>query len=290
MSIIVPSRSLKSASGVSSSNFVRRHPVAAYYLLALALSWLIEIPLAVQVQGWADLQLPPALHYLASFGPFLSAVLITYATGGASGLADLWSRLTRWRVNPYSFLFALLSPVVLFALGALAVRVQSGEWVNLALLGEVNYLPYLGLWALPLWLVTFGFGEETGWRGFALPRLQNGRTALTATVLLWVMWIVWHLPSFFYLDTYTQLGLTMLPLFALGVLAGAVVLTWLYNTSGGSILMLALWHGLFNFFTASQASEGAIAAIMSTLIMLWAVVVVIVFKPANLSGVDRQVM
>jgi membrane protease YdiL (CAAX protease family) len=86
-----------------------------------------------------------------------------------------------------------------------------------------NYMPYLGMWALVLWVLTFGFGEEIGWRGFALPRLQKGRSALAASVIVWVMWVVWHIPSFFYLDTYMKLGLAMLPMFALGVLAGAIV-------------------------------------------------------------------
>ncbi len=74
-----------------------------------------------------------------------------------------------------------------------------------------------------------------------------------------------------------------------GLTAGSTVLTWLYNSTGGSILMVALWHGMFNFITASQAGEGILAAVLSTLVMVWAVVVVIWFKPANLSHVEKQV-
>lgn len=270
--------------------FAQRHPVLTYYLLALAISWLIELPLIVQVQGWADLQLPLALHYLASFGPMLAAIMVTAANGGAEGLKELWSRMTRWRVGAFGFMFAVFSPVLLFAVGILIVRFTSGEWIDVARLGDINYMPYLGIWAVVLWLLTFGFGEETGWRGFALPRLQNGRSALAASFILWIMWIVWHLPSFFYLDTYLKLGLGMLPMFALGVLAGAIALTWLYNTTNGSILMLALWHGMFDFFSAAKVSDGLIAAIMSTVFMIWAVIVIIVYKPANLSRRPKQVI
>lgn len=270
--------------------FVHQHPVATYYVVTLALSWLVELPLIVQVQGWANLQLPLALHYLASFGPMLAAIFVTAATAGATGLKELWSRMIRWRVGAFGFTFAVFSPVLLFAIGVLLVRFTSGDWVDLALLGQINYMPYLGIGALVLWLLTFGFGEETGWRGFALPRLQNGRSALVASVILWVMWIVWHLPSFFYLDTYMKLGLAMLPMFSLGVLAGAIALTWLYNTTNGSILMLALWHGMFDFLSAAKVSDGMIAAIMSTVFMIWAVIVVIVYKPANLSSKPKQVI
>ncbi len=275
---------------VKSMGLVGQHPVASYYVVALALSWLVELPLIVQVQGWANLQLPLALHYLASFGPMLAAIIVTWANSGVEGLKELWSRMIRWRVGAFGFTFAVFSPIVLFALSVIAVRLASGEWVNLALLGQINYMPYLGIWALVLWLVTFGFGEETGWRGFALPHLQNGRSALTATIILWVMWIVWHVPAFFYLDTYVKLGLGMLPMFSLGVLAGAIALTWLYNTTNGSILMLALWHGMFDFLSAAKVDDGTIAAIMSTVFMIWAIVVVIVYKPANLSRKSKQVL
>lgn len=274
---------------VKSLGFVRQHPVLTYYVLTLALSWLIELPLVVQVQGWANLQLPLALHYLASFGPMLAAIVVTAATAGSVGLKELWSRMIRWRVGAFGFMFAVFSPVLLFAASTLAIRFTSGEWINLARLGEINYMPYLGISALVLWILTYGFGEETGWRGFALPRLQNGRSALAATIILWAMWIVWHLPAFFYLDTYMKLGLAMLPMFALGVLAGAIALTWLYNTTNGSILMLALWHGMFDFLSAAKVSEGMIAAIMSTVFMIWAIIVVIVYKPANLSREPKQV-
>jgi membrane protease YdiL (CAAX protease family) len=198
--------------------------------------------------------------------------------------------MIRWRVNVFGFLFAVLSPVVLFGLSALLLGLGTGNWVNLAMLGQVNYMPYLGVWALVLWVLTFGFGEETGWRGFALPHLQRGNSALAASVILWVMWVIWHIPSFFYLETYMKLGLGMLPMFALGVLAGAIALTWLYNTTNGSILMVALWHGIFDFLSAAKASEGAIAAIMSTVFVIWAVAIIVVYKPASLSRFGKQVL
>jgi membrane protease YdiL (CAAX protease family) len=270
--------------------FAQRHPIAAYYVLALAISWLIEAPLIASAQGWWNLQIPFSLHYLASFGPMLAALFLTWATTRTEGLKELWSRITRWRVGAFGFAFAVFSPVALFALAALVVRLANGDWPNFALLGQINYMPYLGVWALVLWLLTFGFGEEIGWRGFALPRLQNGRSALAASFILWGMWTVWHIPSFFYLETYMKLGISMLPVFALGVLAGTIVLTWLYNTTNGSILMLALWHGLFDFLSASKVSDGTIAAVMSTVVVVWAVVVVIVYKPANLSRFAKQIL
>lgn len=266
------------------SSWIKQHRVLAYFILTLAISWSIELPLVASAQGWIATPVPFAIHYLASFGPLLAALIMTWITGGADGLKELWGRVTKWRVGPTGATFAFLSPVVLFVLAALVVWLLSGgEWPNLQRLTEINYLPNLGLGALILWLATFGFGEEIGWRGYALPRLQKGRSALSATLLLGVMWVVWHLPAFFYLDTYVNLGLVVFPMFALGVLAGAIVLTWLYNTTEGSVLMVAVWHGVFDFISASKASDGYIAALMTAAIMIWAVVIVIVYKPANLS-------
>jgi hypothetical protein len=75
----------------------------------------------------------------------------------------------------------------------------------------------------------------------------------------------------------------------LGVLAGAILLTWLYNSSGGSIMIVAVWHGLFDYVTAcTECKSGLIAAALSTVVMIWAVVVIPLFKPGNLSHQERQ--
>ena len=272
------------------SIWIKQHPVLSYFILAVAITWSIMLPLVASAQGWLQAPVPFALHYLAAFGPMLAAIIMTWFTGGSDGLKELWGRVTKWRVGLTGAAFAILSPVVLFVLAAAVVRALGGEWPELQRLGEVNYLPNLGIGALVLWMLTYGFGEEIGWRGFALPRLQKGRSALSATLILGVMWIVWHMPAFFYLDTYAALGLAAFPLFALGVMTGAIVLTWLYNTTGGSVLMVAVWHGVFDFFSASKASNGAIAALMTAAIMVWAVVIVIVFKPANLSRHEKHTL
>ena len=275
----------------TADSWLRQHRVLAYFILTLAISWSIEMPLVASAQGWITAPIPFAIHYLASLGPLLAALIMTWATGGSNGLKELWGRITKWRVGSTGVTFAFLSPVGLFVLATVVVwELSGGEWPNLQRLTEINYLPNLGIGALILWLATFGFGEEIGWRGYALPRLQRDHNALSATLILGVMWVVWHVPAFFYLDTYVNLGLAVFPMFALGVLAGAIVLTWLYNTTNGSVLMVAIWHSVFDFISASKASDGYIAALMSAVIMIWAVVIVIVYKPANLSRHQKHTL
>jgi len=260
-------------------NWIRRNSIVLYFILAIVFSWSIYIPLVFVRQGWVNAQIPYSIHYLASFGPALAAIILTGLTNGRDGLRELWRRIIKWRVNwPYA-VFAILAPIVLFGLSVVAMQIIQGEWPDLRLLGQVNYLPYLGCGVLPLWLITFGFGEEIGWRGFALPRLQKTRSASKATLVLGLFWILWHLPTFFYHETYVGMGWIILPGFVIGVLCGAVLFTWLYNGTGGSVLMVALWHGIFDLLTASKAGQDIIPIIMSAGVIIWALYVANVNKP-----------
>ncbi len=265
-------------------NLIRRNPLAIFFPLAICISWSIGIPLAFTAASQIDRpSMPFSLHYLVGYGPMIAALLLTWIADGRAGLRDLFGRILRWRVRPIWWLMAV-SPLVLFAALALGQRILEGRWPDFALLGQVRFLPDLGLAAWLLWVLTFGFGEEIGWRGYALPRLQKGRSALSATIILSVFLALWHVPAFFYLyDRSILIG------WLIGMVAGAIVFTWFYNSSQGSILMVALWHGSFNFVTGSQAGEGVIAAVLSTAVMVWAVVLIFWFKPANLSHYKKQV-
>jgi membrane protease YdiL (CAAX protease family) len=259
-----------------------------YIAIAFAVSWAIEIPLALKALGIISTDIPFAIHYLAAFGPVTAGIILTWQENGSAGLKDLLSRATNWRVEPIWWIVAL-SPVLLFLIVSLLMRITQGSWIPFSILGRFDFLPDLGLSALVLWLATYGFGEEVGWRGYLLPRLQRDRSAWSATIILWCAWAIWHIPSFFYL--HTAQSPAMLIGFLVGVLAGAIFLTWLYNSSGGSILIVAVWHGLFDYVTAcTECKSGLIAATVSTLVMIWAVVVVVVFKTPNLSSKDRHVI
>ena len=258
--------------------------LATFFLLAYALSWALGIPLALAKQGVIRPILPEWAHYFVAFGPLLSALIITSATRGQSGMKELLARMNQWRVSGRWWCVAL-SPLIVGFVAALFLNTLTPHKVSLTGVGEVHFLPPLGIGALFLWIFTFGIGEEVGWRGYALPRLQHHRTALHATVILAFFWGVWHLPQFFYLfDAAIVVG------WAIGVLAGAIVFTWLLNSAGGSIPIVAVFHGCFNFISASSAGNGLLAAIVSTAVMVWAVGVVLLYKPKNLSSKDKFVV
>ena len=240
----------------------------AFFGLAYTLSWLIQIPLALSIQGIIAVDLPPGMHLLSAYGPMLAAIIVTAYTAGQVGVKDLLVRMVRWRVGWRWGMFAVLSPMLFFLLAVLIQRLLSGSWSAVYSFGNMEELPQLS-W-ISSWLVftlTFGIGEETGWRGFALPRLQAGRTALRATFILWIFWALWHAPQFFY--NFPGMDLFGAVSFLLGMLAGAVLLTGLYNSTGGSILMVALWHGTYNSTVAG--GEGFVPIIVTTCIVFAAV-------------------
>lgn len=118
------------------------------------------------------------------------------------------------------------------------MRLSGGPWPDWEVLGRGRYAYLAWVVGLLLSSVAYGFGEETGWRGFALPGLQRDRSALSATLILTAFWALWHAPFFFYRY---EFGLGQIVGFFLGLLAGAIWLTCLYNATGGSVLMVAIW-------------------------------------------------
>ena len=282
---MLPAQPLSPAPDSALGRWPARHPVAAYFGLAYAFSWAVELPLVAAAQGWVRWSVPPTLHYLAAFGPLLAALVVVSATEGRAGVRRWLAGLLRWRVGWVSWLGAIGLPLALFGVAAVVNYVTTGQALNLALLGQVDYLPDLTpLGALGLWLLTFGLGEELGWRGLALPRLQRSHSALTASLLLGVVWAFWHLPAFFYKDTYMAMGLAGgLPMLVLSITAAALVFTWLYNTSGGSLLVVIVFHALFDFLSVTPAGGDAAPALMSAGVIIWAVLIVIFFRPAQLA-------
>lgn len=270
--------------------WIKKHPLVFYFLLAMLISWSIELPLVASTRGWTNAPVPFSIHYLASFGPMLSAFFTTALVNGKEGLKELFQRIIRWRVGGQYIAFAFLSPLALFIMGAAVNALATGRWPDLRLLGEVNYLPNLGGGVVVLWLATFGFGEEIGWRGFALPRLQKFHSALTASLVLGVAWMAWHLPAFFYHETYLHMEWVLLPGMLIGLLFGGILLTWLYNSTRGSILMVSIWHALFDLFSASKASGEWVAPLMTAGVIFLAIRILKLHGRQNLASIQKHIL
>ena len=266
------------------SPWVKEHPIITYFVLAYAISWIIVAPLVASAQGFIDVPIPFALHYLNDYAPLLAAIITTAVASGRDGLRDLFQRMIKWRVGWGWVLVAAFSPLAVYAIAVgIVVFVLGDPPPDLSLLGTITYIPFLGWGAWVFWILTAGIGEESGWRGYALPKLQAHMSALSATLIVTLLWVGWHLPRFFYYGAYMELSFSVLPLAAHGFLALAIVLTWLYNSTRGSILMVALFHGGYNFWATSGGAGGSITSTIDALFIIWAVALVVVCGPANLS-------
>jgi membrane protease YdiL (CAAX protease family) len=245
---------------------VRRHPLGAFYLLTFLISWGYWVPDAI---GGGH-----ASHFPGLLGPMLAAIVVTGLTRGRAGLRDLASRMFRWRVGLRWYLAAAL-PLVAALVTAGVLAAAGAAFPGWSAFGRMPGLPAIGpVGVALLTLVINGFGEERGWRGFALPSFRRRHRRLQASVLVAMPWILWHLPTFF-LDTGYRGALDprVLPGFVLGIFAGAIVLTWLYEGSGASILLAALWHTSLNLGSATEAGGGLPAVIVTLVVVGWALVV-----------------
>ena len=230
--------------------------------MAYTLSWGYWVPLVLTGQvvrlGGSASQFPGLI------GPVVAAFVVTAVTDGRTGVADLARRVIRWRVPVRWWLFAVGSPLVLVA-AALVVLALGLGLPDLRGFGRMAGLPQWGV--LFVWLVFVlvnGLGEETGWRGFALPLLRRRHGTLKASLLLVPIWAGWHLPLFFLLQSYRDLGPIGLPGFLIGLACGSIVLAWLYESASGSVLIAAAWHGTYNLTVATAAGSGTVAAVVST--------------------------
>ena len=250
---------------------VKRHPLVVFFVLAYALSWWPSILYAL------DLSPQP----IVGFGPFLAALIVLAATRGKSGVVALLRRMVRWRVAPVWYAVALLLPVMI-TVGATVLNVLLGAQAP----SSVELGGWMGLFPLfALLLLVPGIGgawEEPGWRGYALPQLQVGRSALLASLILGVLWAFWHLP----LMVVGEVNWSDLVL----VIAVSVVLTWVFNNSNGSVLIVMLLHAMNNTISGSFFSpmfSGADSVRQSWLLAaLWwavAIVVVVATGPEQLS-------
>jgi membrane protease YdiL (CAAX protease family) len=266
---------------------IARRPLAVFFVLAYVISWLIWSPGVAAALGLLDLQLSGSLlTALGTVGPALAALIVTAVTGGADGVKDLVRRTVRWRVKWQWILLAGLGPLAAIGVGALVVRL-GGAWPDLS---ARSVFPNLGWFAT--WLVFLGMalGEEPGWRGFALPRLQARHSAFLSTLILTAIWLGWHLPTYWFYPTaveaVAQFGPVAVVLNFVILLAQALLYAWMLNSSKGSVLMVVLLHAGFNLATTGSGTEvGGIALLVFVVV---AVIVVIVAKPANLARGGKQ--
>ena len=279
---------------------MKRHPLLAYFALTFALTWGVGACFALfpaQLTAiFGKVSVTNPLFILAVYAPGISAIVVTSLIDGAAGVRRLLGGFLRWRIGIrwYAAILVgipMLSVIAMLLSAALArTPLNVDHWYQLFLLGPsgqqiVRAAGTGGVWSVIA--TTLGslladpgpLGEELGWRGFALPRMLKDRSALSAGVILGVIWGAWHLPAF--LIGGTPQNNMSFPLFMVGVVALSVLMTWAFKGTGGSILAAALIH--WNFNTCSDMSRMPLA-LFSVGILVIAAALVVAIEGPGLSG------
>ncbi|EQB62861.1 MAG: CAAX protease self-immunity [candidate division Zixibacteria bacterium RBG-1] len=266
----------------------KKYSLILFFLLAYFISWVIWAPLWLPYFNITSLPVLPFHHAFGSIGPLLAAFIILWFEKGKSGVKQLVGRMFRWRVKPVWYAIALVGPFLLFGIALLINYFLTGEFRYQGI-GVSKEFPQFGFLAFLAYnIATFGYGEETGWRGYALPKLQNRFKALWASMILTVGWALWHVPLFLYRPGYTEMGFQDILGWFISLLVGSILLTWLFNSTRGSILIAALFHATIDIAFTSDITNIQIVNYMGMLITVFGVAVLVMFKPKNLSIFERQ--
>ena len=264
---------------------VRRHPLIAFFVLTYALAWILWLPLII-LRDTIPASQGLVLALLGSAVPSLLGIVLTAIVLGRGALRKLLGRLLIWRVDPRWYLVVVLGPAALVG-GIVALNALLGGpaiSINVPLLAAVITLAFHIFPGSAL-------GEEIGWRGYALPRLQARRSALSASLILGMIWAFYHLPLFFTGQAFRSPSI-LVP-FVISGIALSVILAWVYNSTGGSLLLVVLLHATANLpltlFLEPLGSRAMLPFLLYVgLLVVAAIVVVIVAGPAHLSRTHRK--
>jgi uncharacterized protein len=250
----------ESARSINASGFsvwMRQHPIAAYFTLAFAITWALHTPLVLGRNGLGifPYEVPMAMYVIlfilgAFSGPTLGAFLVTTALDGKEGRRKLFRRYGQWRVGLLWYALAIFAFPIIYiiagsvALGGVPFTDLHAHWATFF----STYLP-----ALLIFPALITWGEEPGWRGFALTRMQEYYHPLVSSVIVGFMHGLWHLPVFLLVSGPIALGPFNLLSFignTATIIAITILWTWVFNNAKGSILIAVLLHASLN---ASQA-------------------------------------
>jgi membrane protease YdiL (CAAX protease family) len=262
------------------SHVMRRHPLSFFFFMAFGFTWVYELVFLVLLH----LPLTPWDIPGMIVGPTLSAFIMTGLTEGDTGMGRLLRRYVLWRVGiPWYLLVLIIAPALLL----LGILVLPGEMATVRHLVLIYPLSYI-----IIFFVGGALFEEPGWRGFALPRLQQRFGALLGTILLGALWAFWHLPVYLvpgYNGAGTSFAGIIIPFveFVISGMAIAVIFTWVFNNTRGSLLLVMLLHASLDA-AVPTFSTNPLVLLMPEVILVVTGLLIIVATRGHLSYARYQ--
>jgi len=274
----------------TTSKFLKRHSLVVGLVLMFLYTWTIDL----SNSGVLPFKVPFAVALTVGWGFIFISLFMTWLTLGKEAMKTLFKRYFLWRVGWKWWLVAvLLSPALQFA------SILLTSWLtgvpadyNHPMIRDVVPLDWPLLYMVVPWILfeLLTNGEEMGWRGYILPRLQAKYNALVSSLFLGVIWSVWHLPKSLGTGLNKDQSFLWYTLFCL---AAAILYTWLYNNSRGSLLLVVLFHASQNtagiFLPESFAKpDGVVQNMEIVLYIIAAVVVTLVTGAKRLSRTEEM--
>jgi uncharacterized protein len=231
-------------------DLIRRHPLISYFAIAYAGTWLVWALFVLSRDGSGLLPFHSPSSFLVLIGigtfsgPTVGAFVVTAVTGGAEGVVRLLWRIVQWRVGVVWYLFVLVGVPAIETLGTMAIpgalaSVTPIDWLP-ELISAAVFFVYPGLLAGPL-------GEEIGWRGLALPRLQQLTGPVQASLILGLLWAFWHAPIWFG-GQWSEPSVANIAVYVFWIVAVSFIFTWVFNNTHGSVFMAILLHATMDVF------------------------------------------
>lgn len=267
--------------------FLKRHSLVAGIVLMFAFTW----PIDLAHSGVIPLKVPFGIYLFLGYGFGIASLLMTGLTHGRGAVVALFRRFFIWRVGWRWYLVAFLLYPSLITSGVLLNAALThrpldfGEVMAHRIFGtSANLLVFI----LPFFLVdAISNGEEIGWRGYVLPRLQAKHSALASSLILGVIWGFWHLPKYLAPGNTSSFALFMLK-----IVADSVLYTWLFNNTKGSLLLTTIFHASGNtagvFLPIANTVIGSNAGALIFQILLETLVVIAVVIVAGSERLSRS--
>jgi membrane protease YdiL (CAAX protease family) len=281
-------------------SFVHRYPITSFLILAFVLG---AATICLVIRG----VIPESLALSSVLSASLAGIIMTAVMEGKAGLKSMLSRVLIWRVGIGYWLFAILFLVPAVLLGSFLNPLFGGDSISFSTMKPAFNI-------LPMFIVFFivaGLGQELGWTGFLMPRLQAHFGAFASSVIRAILVGIWHLPLFIYAGFH----LYVLPDFPYGFwivqkgfpvafsvmivmfsLPWSILYTWMFNNTRGSLLLVAILHGSEIWLVSFMMSMGINPENLDnywgygTVMVLTAIIVVIVSGSQNLSRKHKRVV
>jgi hypothetical protein len=267
-------------------NFVRKYPALSLFILALVLG---VAPLAPVAAGIA----PPGFAQLGALSSSVAGIILAAIEGRKGGVRELLGRALIWRVGIGWWIVALFAFLPLIV-GALYLRsLLGGPAVDWSGLGPITSIPQL----LLILVIFAGFGEEFGWRGFAMPRLQARNSALGSTLIISIFWALWHIPKFFVAGESQYIWMQeagfVSPFlgYSIFIFGWSIIYTWVFNNTRGSVLLAAVVHGAGNTWASYLDNyRGDIGNLwaFAGLTLAVAIIIIVLAGPEHLSRQNKR--